>query len=73
MRLRFSLPLKRKKESVTVVTIHKRHEKHEYTLNSVPEGMDTKQVEHCLEGEDLICPRCSDNMTEIGKEVVRTL
>ena len=30
-------------------------------------------MEHRLEGDDLICPQCGDTMTEIGKEVVRTL
>ena len=58
---------------VTVVAAHKRHKKHEYTLDSIPEDMPTKQVEHRLEGEDLVCPQCGDTMTEIGKEVVRTL
>ena len=62
-----------KEENVTSVTAHKRHKKHEYTLDSIPEGMSTKQVEHHLEGKDLVCPQCGDNMTEIGKEVVRTL
>ncbi|MBR2895059.1 MAG: transposase, partial [Oscillospiraceae bacterium] len=60
-------------ENVTVVTAHKRHKKHEYALESIPEGIPTKQVEHCLEGDDLVCPQCGDTMTEIGKEVVRTL
>ena len=60
-------------ENVTVVAAHKRHKKHEYTLDSIPEGMLTKQVEHRLEGDDLVCPQCGDTMTEIGKEVVRTL
>ena len=60
-------------ENVTVVATHKRHKKHEYTLDSILEGMQTKQVEHRLEGDDLVCPQCGDTMTEIGKEVVRTL
>ena len=30
-------------------------------------------MEHRLEGEDLVCPQCGDTMTEIGKEVVKTL
>ena len=62
-----------KEDSETVVATHKRHKKHEYTLDSIPEGMPTKHVEHRLEGEDLVCPQCGDAMTEIGKEVVRTL
>lgn len=63
----------KEEENVTSVAAHKRHKKHEYTLDSIPEGMPTKQVEHRLEGDDLMCPQCGDTMTEIGKEVVRTL
>ncbi len=69
----FSAAEKETEENVTVVAAHKRHKKHEYTLDTIPEGIPTKQVEHRLEGEDLICPQCGDTMTEIGKEVVRTL
>jgi transposase len=69
----FSATDKEEAENVTVVAAHKRRKKHEYTLDSIPEGMATKQVEHRLEGEDLVCPQCGDTMTEIGKEVVRTL
>ena len=60
-------------ESVTVVAAHKRHKKHEYTLDNIPEGTPTEQVEHRLEGEELTCPQCGETMSEIGKEVVRTL
>ena len=59
--------------NITVVVAHKRHKKHEYTLDTIPEGIETRQVEHRLEGEELVCPQCGDTMTEIGKEVVRTL
>ena len=62
-----------KEENTTVVSAHKRHKKHEYSLDNIPEDMPRKQVEHRLEGEDLVCPQCGDTMTEIGKEVVRTL
>lgn len=51
-------------ESVTVVAVHKRHKKHEYTLDSIPEGIPVEQVEHRLEGKDLICPQCGNTMTE---------
>lgn len=57
----------------TDVAGHKRHKKHTYTLDAIPEGIPTKQVEHRLEGEELVCPQCGDTMTEIGKEVVKTL
>ena len=69
----FSAAEKEDTENVTVVAAYKRHKKHEYTLDNIPEGMATKQVEHRLEGEDLVCPQCGDTMAEIGKEVVRTL
>ena len=69
----FSAADKEEAENVTVVAAHKRHKKHEYTLDNIPEGIETKQVEHRLEGEDLVCPQCGETMTEIGKEVVRTL
>ena len=57
----------------TMVAAHKRHKKHEYTLESIPEGVPTEQVEHRLSEEELECPQCGETMTEIGKEVVRTL
>ena len=69
----FSAAEKEEAENVTAVAAHKRHKKHEYALDHIPEGVETKQVEHRLEGEELICPQCGDTMTEIGKEVVRTL
>ena len=69
----FSAAEKEAEENITVVAAHKRHKKHEYALDNIPEDMPTKQVEHRLEGEDLVCPQCGDTMTEIGKEVVRTL
>ena len=60
-------------KSVTSVAAHKRHKKHQYTLDNIPEGTPTEVVEHRLEGEDLICPECGNTMTEIGKEVVNKL
>lgn len=59
-----------KEEAVTVVAAHKRHKKHEYTLDSIPEGTETEVVEHTLEGEDVVCPECGSTMTEIGVEEV---
>ena len=55
-----------KKEEVTAVAAHTRHKKHEYTLDNIPEGMPTEVVEHRLEGDELVCPKCGDTMTEIG-------
>ena len=69
----FSAVEKETERNVTVVAAHQRHKQHEYTLDSIPEGIETRQVEHRLEGEDLVCPQCGDTMAEIGKEVVRTL
>ena len=69
----FSAAEKVAEENVTEVVAHKRHKKHEYILDNIPEGIPTKQVEHRLEGKELVCPECGDVMTEIGKEVVRTL
>ena len=60
-------------ENVTVVAAHKRHKKHEYALDSIPDDIPKERVEHCLEGEDLVCPQCGDIMTEIGTEVVKKL
>ena len=64
---------KEAEENVTVVAAHKRHKKHEYTLDNIPEDIPVEQVEHRLEGEELACPQCGDTMTQIGKEVVNKL
>ena len=60
-------------EDATVVAAHKRHRKHEYTLDAIPEKMPRERIEHRLEGEDLVFPQCGDIMTEIGTEVVNKL
>ncbi len=60
-------------EESTPVTAHKRHKKHEYTLDNIPEGTPTEQVNHRLEEDALVCPNCGETMTEVGTEVVRTL
>ena len=60
-------------KNVTVVAAHKRHKKHEYTLCNIPDNIPVEQTEHRLEGEGLVCAECGNTMTEIGKEVVRTL
>ena len=69
----FSAAEKEAEENVTVVAAHKRHKKHEYTLDNIPEDIPVEQVEHRLEGEELACPQCGDTMTQIGKEVVNKL
>ena len=37
----FSAAEKEETENVTVVSAHKRHKKHEYALDSIPEGIET--------------------------------
>ena len=37
-----------KEEETTEVKAHKRHKKHEYTLDNIPEGIPVEQVEHRL-------------------------
>ena len=69
----FSAAEKEAEENVTVVAAHKRHKKHEYTLDNIPEDIPKERVEHRLEGEDLVCPQCGVAMTEIGTEVVNKL
>ena len=69
----FSAAEEEEAENVTVVAAHKRHKKHEYTLDNIPEDIPKERVEHRLEGEDLVCPQCGDTMTEIGTEVVNKL
>ena len=56
-----------------VVAAHKRHKKHEYTLDELPENVPVEVVEHRLSAEELVCPECGKTMTEIGKEVRRRL
>jgi len=65
--------VKKTAEEGVLVAAHKRHKKHEYTLDKIPEGTAVEQVEHRLEGEDLVCPECGDTMNEIGKEIVNKL
>ena len=69
----FSAGEKEEAENLTVVAAHKRHKKHEYTLDNIPEDIPKERVEHRLEGEDLVCPQCGVTMTEIGTEVVNKL
>ena len=63
----------KEEENVAVVSAHKRHKKHKYTLDNIPEDIPKERVEHRLEGEDLVCPQCGVTMTEIGTEVVNKL
>ena len=69
----FSAADKEETENITVVAAHKRHKKHAYTLDNIPEDIPKERVEHRLEGENLVCPQCGVIMTEIGTEVVNKL
>ena len=55
------------------VAAHKRHKKHEYTLDHLPENVPVEVVEHRLPEEERVCPECGSTLTEIGKEVRRRL
>lgn len=57
----------------TTVSAYKRHKKHEYTLENLPEDIPVEVVEHKLSEEERVCPECGDVMSEIGKEVTRKL
>ena len=63
---------KEEDNSVTVAA-HKRHKKHEYTLDHLPENVPVEVVEHRLPEEEQACPKCGNTMSEIGKEVRRRL
>ena len=60
-------------EGSVTVAAHKRHKKHEYTLDHLPENMPVKVVEHRLRPEELVCPKCGSTVSEIGKEIRRRL
>lgn len=56
------------------IPAHKRQRKLS-VLNEekLPDGIETEVVEHRLSEEELECPVCGHTMTEIGKEVKRSL
>ena len=60
-------------DNSVAVAAHKRHKKHEYTLDELPENVPVEVVEHSLPAEELVCPNCGEPMTEIGKDVRRRL
>ncbi len=61
------------KETVTAVAAHKRHKKHEYTLDKIPEDVPVEKIEHRLEEQDSVYPQCGGALTGIIKEVVNKL
>ena len=60
-------------DSSVTVAAHKRHKKHEYTLDHLPENVPVEVVEHRLPEEERAGPECGSIMSEIGKEVRRRL
>ena len=47
--------------------------KNKLSFDEIPEGMDVEVKNVCLEGEDLNCPICGEQMHEIGFDTVRRL
>ncbi len=60
-------------EEGVLVASHRRHKKHEYALENLPENIPVEVEEHRLPESELVCPECGDTMVEIGKEVRRRL
>ena len=60
-------------DDTVVIAAHKRHKKHEYTLDKLPENVPVEVIEHRLPEEELVCPECGNAMTEIGVDVRRRL
>ena len=54
---------------MAVVAAHKRR----INVGQNPEDVPVEQVEHRLEGQELVCPQCGGELTEIGKEVINKL
>ena len=44
-----------------------------FTMDNLPENIEVETEEHRLPPEERICEYCGSEMTEIGKEIVRTL
>ena len=63
----------KEEDNSVAVAAHKRHKKHEYTLDHLPENVPVEVVEHRLPEEERVCPECGNTMSEIGKEVRRRL
>ena len=60
-------------EELETVSEHKRRKRSGTVTDIVPEDTPVVVVEHRLEGEELVCPKCGEAMVEIGKEVRKTL
>lgn len=62
---------KKRKEKVTVKSYERK--KSGSVLDIVPESTPVEIIEHKLEGDDLLCPKCGTEMEIIGKDIRRTL
>lgn len=56
-----------------LVSSHRRHKKHKYTLDNLPEDIPVEVVEHRLPESDLVCEVCGNILVEIGKDIRRRL
>ena len=59
------------KETVTVKTYQRK--KSGSVLDIVPDNTPVEIIEHKLEGNELLCPKCRTEMEIIGKDIRRTL
>ena len=61
-----------KEPDLTTVKEHKRTKRVANSVN-LPDDVEIERVEKRLEGNDLKCPNCGDEMEQIGETVVRRL
>ncbi len=45
-----------------MVAAHRRHKKHEYALENLPENIPVEVKEHRLPESELVCPECGNTM-----------
>ena len=58
----------------TNVAEHQRtYKERRFILDDLPEGAEVEVKEHRLSEDERICPNCGNIMTELGKEVERTV
>ena len=58
---------------LTTVKEHSRKKKRITSAADLPEDIETEIVERTLSDEELVCPQCGNQMTEIGQDVIRRL
>lgn len=56
-----------------LISSHRCHKKHEYTLDNLPEDIPVEVIEHRLPERDLVCDVCGHILIEIGKDIRRRL